>query len=260
MSACPGRLDGRVALITGGGGGIGRAIAARLGAEGARLVVNDLAANAAARVVDELTVLGISAVAAPGSVSDPDSAAAIVAVAAGTFGTLDILVNNAGVIRDAPIHRMDDADWRSVQDVILYGAFTMSRAAAALLRGSRDAPPAHHRKVVNVSSNVGLYGAPGTVNYAAAKAGLIGLTKSLAREWGRSRVNVNAIAPGFVAGTGLADTKSAALLEHVIAQQPFGRAGTPEDCAAAVAYLASPDADYVTGQVLELSGGLEIPA
>lgn len=260
MTACPGRLNGRVVLVTGGGGGIGRAVAERLGAEGASVVVNDLAPAAATRTVEALAALGITAVAAPGSVTDPGAAARIVAVAADTFGTLDILVNNAGVIRDAPIHRMDDEDWRLVQDVILYGAFAMSRAAAALLRGSRDAPPAHHRKVVNMSSNVGLYGAPGTANYAAAKAGLIGLTKSLAREWARSRVNVNAIAPGFVTGTGLADAKAAELLEHVIAQQPFGRAGAPEDCAAAVAYLASPDADFVTGQVLELSGGLEIQA
>jgi 3-oxoacyl-[acyl-carrier protein] reductase len=258
VTACAGRLDGRVALVTGGGGGIGRAVAERLGAEGASVVVNDLVPEAAARAVQELAALGVPAVSAPGSVSDPEEAARIVAVAADTFGALDILVNNAGVIRDAPIHRMDDQDWRLVQDVILYGAFAMSRAAAALLRGSRAAPPSHHRKVVNMSSNVGLYGAPGTANYAAAKAGLIGLTKSLAREWAKSRVNVNAIAPGFVTGTGLADTKSAELLAHVIAQQPFGRAATPEDCAAAVAYLASPDADYVTGQVLELSGGLEI--
>ena len=125
--------------------------------------------------------------------------------------------------------------WRAVHDVVLYGAFCMSRAAAPLLRGSRDAPPAHHRKIVNVSSNVGLH-ALGTANYSAAKAGLIGLTKALAREWAKSRVNVNAIAPGFVTGTGLADDKPAELLEHVIAQQPFGRAGTPEDRAAAVAF------------------------
>jgi 3-oxoacyl-[acyl-carrier protein] reductase len=246
------RLAGRVALVTGGAGGIGRAIAARLAAEGATVVVNDLRADACEEVAAEL---GRGATAAAGDVTDPASVANVIEEVKRAHGRLDILVNNAGVTRDAPIHRMTDEDWRIVQDVGLYGAFCMSRAAAELLR----APADHHRKVVNISSNVGIHGAPGTTNYSAAKAGLIGFTKALAREWARHRINVNAIAPGLIAGTALTALKPQELIERVTRQIPLGRPGQPEDIAAAVAYLASADSDYMTGQVMELSGGLEIP-
>jgi 3-oxoacyl-[acyl-carrier protein] reductase len=247
-----GRLEGRVALVTGAVGGIGRAIVTRLAAEGAVVVVNDLDLEACRQVAVEL---GGAATAAAGSVSDPADAAAVLARVAEDHGGLDILVNNAGVTRDAPVHRMSDEDWRLVHDVGLFGAFSMSRAAAGLLR----APAGHHRKVVNMSSNVALHGAPGTTNYAAAKAGLIGFTKSLAREWARHRINVNALAPGLIGGTGLTAAKPQELIARVAGQVPIGRAGTPEDVAAAVAFLASSDADFITGQVLELSGGLEVP-
>lgn len=246
--------------MTGAAQGVGRDIARRLGTDGAQVVVNDLGVEACDRVVAELEADGVRALAAPGDVTSDDDARRVVAAAAERFGTLDVLVNNAGITRDGPLHRMSDADWRAVQDVVLFGGFCMCRAAASLLRGSRDDPPAHHRKVVNVSSSVGLYGAAGTANYSAAKAGLNGLTRTLAREWAGSRVNVNAVAPGLVAGTGLTDGKPARLLEHVIAQLPFGRVGTTADVAGAVAFLASPDADYITGQVLEITGGLEVPA
>jgi 3-oxoacyl-[acyl-carrier protein] reductase len=132
----------------------------------------------------------------------------------------------------------------------------MCRAAAPLLR----APADHHRKVVNVSSSVALHGAAGTANYSAAKAGLIGLTRTLAREWAPRRVNVNAVAPGLIAGTRMTAAKPADLVERVAAQVPLGRAGTPEDVAGVVAFLCSADADYMTGQVLELHGGLDVPA
>lgn len=252
------RLAGRVALITGAGSGIGRAVAIRLVAEGARVVVNDLREDACDAVVAELRETGAQAASAPGDVADGESADAIVEAARVAFGGLDILVNNAGITRDGPLHRMPDHDWRLVQDVILGGAFHMCRAAAPLLRGTRDERPDHHRKVVNMGSSVGLYGAPGTVNYAAAKAGLIGLTRSLSREWAGARVNVNAVAPGLIAGTRLTDGKPQDLIAQVAARVPIGRAGTPEDVAAAVAYLASSDADFMTGHVLELHGGLEV--
>jgi 3-oxoacyl-[acyl-carrier protein] reductase len=256
----PARLDGRVALVTGAGQGIGRALATRLGAEGAHVVVNDVRPDACDEAVSVLQTGGVRAVAAPGDVTRPPDAEQIVAVARDAFGTIDILVNNAGIARDAPLHRMSDGDWQRVHEVVLWGAFCMCRAAAPLLRGTPEAPSAHHRKVVNISSSVGLYGAPGTANYSAAKAGLVGLTRALAREWANRRVNVNAVAPGLVVGTGLADEKPQELIEHVVRQLPLGRPGTPEDVAAAVAFLASTDADYVTGQVLEISGGLEIPS
>jgi 3-oxoacyl-[acyl-carrier protein] reductase len=248
-----GRLAGRVALVTGAAGGIGRGIVARLLAEGAAVVVNDLDAAACRKAVAGLAAGG-AATPAPGDVTDAASAAAVLALVQERYGALDILVNNAGVTRDGPLHRMSDDDWRVVQDVGLYGAFCMCRAAAPLLR----APSDHHRKVVNISSNVGVHGAAGTVNYSAAKAGLIGLTRALAREWATRQVNVNAVAPGLIEGTGLTASKPQDLIARVAAQVPIGRPGTPADVAAAVAFLASADADYVTGQVLELSGGLDV--
>ena len=245
------RLEGRVAMVTGAASGIGYAIASRLVAEGASVLVNDRNAEACARAASELG--GVPAV---GDVTDPSSVGAVIALAEERFGRLDIVVNNAGVTRDAPIHRMTDEDWRVVHDVALYGAFCVSRSAARLLRA--EAP--HHRKLINITSGVAIYGAPGASNYCAAKAGLIGLTKSLAREWARHRINVNAVAPGLISGTGLTGAKPQDLIARVAANIPLGRAGTPDDVAATVAYLASPDSDYMTGQVLELHGGAEVLA
>lgn len=255
LTAAGTRLAGRTALVTGAVGGIGTAIAARLAAEGAKVAICDLDRDRCEEAAARLRERGASAIAAPADVTDPAAAAgAIDAVA--ELGALDILVNNAGVVRDGPVHRLADEDWRAVLEVGLYGAFCMTRAAAAVLREDTG----HHRKVVNVSSNVALHGAPGTVNYAAAKAGLIGLTRSLAREWAKRRVNVNAVAPGLIMGTGMTAEKPAELIARVAEQIPIGRAGTVADVAAAVAFLAAPDSDFVTGQVLELSGGLEVPA
>ena len=241
------RLEGRVALVTGAASGIGYAIASRLVAEGASVLVNDRNAEACERAAAEL-----GGVAAVGDVTDPASVDAVVALT----DRLDIVVNNAGVTRDAPIHRMTDEDWQIVQDVALRGAFNVSRSAARLLRAEAD----HHRKLINITSGVAIYGAPGASNYCAAKAGLIGLTKALSREWARYRINVNAVAPGLISGTGLTDAKPQDLIARVAANVPLGRAGTPEDVAATVAYLASADSDYMTGQVLELHGGAEVLA
>ncbi len=186
----------------------------------------------------------------------------MVAVAEREFGTLDIVVNNAGLTRDSTIHRMSDQDWDIVLDVALKGTFYVCRSAARLLR-RKDAE--HHRKVVNISSINGVYGVAFNANYSAAKAGVIGLTKSLAREWAPLRINVNAVAPGFVETRLTAARRDGdefgiapEVLEQVHAQIPIGRVGQPHDVAALVAWLSSPDSDYVTGQVVETHGGLEI--
>jgi NAD(P)-dependent dehydrogenase (short-subunit alcohol dehydrogenase family) len=248
-------LGGRVALVTGAGSGIGRGIAHRLATAGAAVAVNDAVPEAAEAVAAELEAAGGRAAAAPGSVAGAESAAAIVARAQAALGPLDILVNNAGITRDAWLHRMSDEEWRLVEDVVLYGTFCMCRAAAPALR-SREAR--HHRKVVNVASAAGVYGYAGTVNYSAAKAGVIGLTKALAREWAGLRVNVNAVAPGLIVNTRITEGKPPELMARIEAAIPLGRPGQPADVAALVEFLSSSEADYVTGQVVELHGGLEL--
>src|SRR3954447_2289173 len=250
-------LDRRVALVTGAGSGIGRAIAHELAGYGAAVVVNDLGLESAEAVATEIRDTGAAAVAAVGSVGSPAAADAVVAMAESSFGRLDILVNNAGLTRDAWLHRMSDEQWDTVQDIVLDGSFIMCRAASRLLRPAAE----HHRKVVNIASIAGVYGAAGTTNYSSAKAGVIGLTKSLAREWAHARINVNAVAPGLVTNTRLAESMPVGMLEKMVALTPIGRAGLPEDVAAAVAFLVSSEADFITGQVIELHGGLElIPA
>jgi 3-oxoacyl-[acyl-carrier protein] reductase len=186
----------------------------------------------------------------------------MVSVAEREFGTLDIVVNNAGLTRDSTLHRMSDETWDLVLDVALKGTFYVCRSAARLLR-RKDAE--HNRKVVNISSINGVHGVAFNANYSAAKAGVIGLTKSLAREWAPLRINVNAVAPGFIE-TRLTSARNEGdefgiapeVLEQVHAQIPIGRVGQPYDVAALVAWLSSPDSDYVTGQCVEIHGGLEI--
>ncbi len=259
-------LDNRVALVTGAGRGIGLAVALRLARDGAAVVVNDLDADVAADTAAAISGAGGQAVAAPGSVVDHAAVASMMEAARNSFGRLDILVNNAGITADSMAHTMTDEQWHLVVDVVLNGTFNLCRAAAPLLRGSWDDPPAHHRKVVNMASINGIYGIAGNANYSAAKGGVIALTKSLAREWARHRINVNAVAPGYIAGTRLTGARDndtglgipEEIIERIEAQIPIGRAGTPEDVAAACAWLASHDSDYITGQVIELHGGKEM--
>ena len=200
-TAAAGVLGDRAALVTGAGRGIGAAIAHRFAAAGAAVAVNDVDAAAVADVVAAIAAAGGRAAAVPGSVVD--GADRIVSAAAESFGDLDILVNNAGLTRDVMVHRMSDEDWDAVVDVVLRGTFNMIRAAAPWLRRTDRAQIAAEgcKKIVNVASINGIYGLAGNANYSAAKAGVIGLTKSVSREWARFGVCVNAVAPGYIAGT-----------------------------------------------------------
>jgi 3-oxoacyl-[acyl-carrier protein] reductase len=259
-------MHARVALVTGAGRGIGRAIALRLAGDGARVVVQDLDEAVAKSVADEILAAGGAAAVASGSVAEPAATDAMVEVAERQFGGLDLLINNAGLTHDKSLHRMSDADWDLVVDVVLRGTFNACRSAARLMRVGRGEVPPYHRKVVNIASINGIYGVAGNANYSSAKAGVIGLTKSLAREWGPQHINVNAIAPGYIEGTRLTRARTPGdtmgmpgdVIPVVVSKIPIGRAGTPEDVANLTAFLCSAQSDYLTGQIIELHGGLEI--
>ncbi|MHB1136054.1 MAG: 3-oxoacyl-[acyl-carrier-protein] reductase [Coriobacteriia bacterium] len=244
------RLAGRVALVTGASRGIGAAVALRLAAEGASVVVNFAGrSDAAASVVSEIEQGGGSAIAVQADVSDSAACAALVDAAVARFGRIDILVNNAGITRDGLLVRMSDDDWRSVIDTNLSGAFYLARSVGKLMMKQRSG------SIVNMASVVGMMGNAGQVNYAAAKAGLIGMTKSIARELAGRGVRVNAVAPGFIA-TDMTDALPESAREAAVSSIAMGRLGTPEDIAAAVAFLASDDAAYITGQVIAVDGGM----
>jgi 3-oxoacyl-[acyl-carrier protein] reductase len=272
-----GTLDGKVALVTGAGRGIGRAVALKLASQGARLVVNDLDAEPVAEVVAEVERLGSRAVACPGSVSAPDFADRFVGAAVSAYGAIDVVVNNAGYTWDGVIQKMTDEQWYAILDCHLTAPFRILRAAQPVIRGLVKAEQEKGlrvmRKVVNVSSIAGLFGNAGQSNYAAAKAGVVGLTQTLAKEWGRLNVNVNCVAYGLIRTrltSATADAGATARIEgrdiklgvnpDLAAQMeraiPLGRAGTPEEAAGAVYLLCLPEADYVSGQVLLVSGGL----
>jgi 3-oxoacyl-[acyl-carrier protein] reductase len=234
-------LEGKTALVTGGSRGIGRAIVLELGAAGASVVVGYRGGQAEAEEV--AAEIGGRAVQA--DVSDPEAARALVE----DVGELDILVNNAGITRDGLLARMPDEDWRDVIETNLSGMFYTCRAAARPMMKSRGGA------IVNVSSIVGVHGNPGQTNYAAAKAGIIGFTKSLARELGSRGVRANVVAPGYVT-TQLTDVLPDAAKDAMLAATPLGRLGDPEDVAQAVRFLCSDEASFITGEVLLVDGGL----
>jgi 3-oxoacyl-[acyl-carrier protein] reductase len=238
-------LEGRVALVTGGSRGIGAAVSRELAGAGARVAVNYRTDKDAAEAVAS----EIGGVAVCADVSDPDQAQALVGQVESELGDLDILVNNAGVTRDTLIARMSDEDWDVVIDTNLRGAFNTSRAVARKMLRRRSGV------IVNLTSVVGLHGNPGQANYAASKAGLIGLTKALARELGSRGVRVNAVAPGYI-DTALTNVLSEELRGAILANTPLGRLGQPEDIAGAVRFLCSDEAAFVTGEVLLVDGGL----
>jgi len=245
-------LDGRVALVTGGSRGIGAAVCAELGAAGAEVVVNYASsADAAEAVCAGIRAAGGSATAVAGDISTPEGATALVSQVESEVGPIAILVCNAGITRDNLIMKLSDDDWRAVVDTNLGGAFFTCRAVARPMLKRRAGA------IVTMSSVVGVHGNAGQTNYAASKAGLIGLTKALAKELGGRGIRVNAIAPGYIS-TELTDALPEAARDAILEQTPLGRLGDPADVARAVRFLVSDSAGFVTGDVLAVDGGLGI--
>jgi len=272
-----GTLESKVAIVSGSGRGIGREIALKLAHEGAKVVVNDLDAEPAKEAVAAIEAAGGQAVACVGSVTDAGFGERFVAAAVDNFGGLDIIVNNAGYTWDSVIQKMTDEQWDAILDVHLKAPFRILRAAqpviAAAVKAARAAgEPIRCRKVVNISSLAGTGGNAGQANYSAAKAGVTGLTKALAKEWGRYNVTVNTVAFGLIKtrltetpadGDGTIDVAGneikvgvnpglLAAMEHMV---PLGRSGTPTEAAGAVYLLCLPESDYVSAQTLVCGGG-----
>jgi 3-oxoacyl-[acyl-carrier protein] reductase len=245
------KLQGKVALITGGAQGIGKAIALLFAREGAAVVVADINLEKARETCREVESLGGGALAVGGNVAGAKEAETMVQETIKHFGRLDILVNNAGITRDQVLLRMKEEDWDLVMAVNLKGAFQCTKTALRAFLKQKGG------KVVNIASVTGQMGNAGQANYAASKAGLIGFTKSIAREYARRNIQVNAVAPGFI-DTAMSQAIPQKDREILMQQIPMERLGTPEDVAEAVLFLASGAADYITGQVLNVNGGMHM--
>ncbi len=273
------KLEGKVALVSGAGRGIGQAIALKLASEGARVVLNDIDADPAAETVEKIKALGSDAVAVVGDVTQTDFVATFVNAATEKFGGLDIIVNNAGYSWDTVIQKTSDEQFDAMMDIHVKAPFKILRAAADPIRAMAKAEAAEgrtvHRKVVNISSIGGLFGNAGQIGYASGKTAVVGMTKTLAKEWGRYAVNVNCVAFGFIQTRMTEVFEAEPKLTQVGDREiqmgvpeefvkglsrmiPLGRPGTPEDAANAVYLFCIPESDYISGEVVVVSGGLVI--
>jgi 3-oxoacyl-[acyl-carrier protein] reductase len=273
------KLDGKVALVTGAGRGIGQAIALKLASDGAKIVLNDLDIGPANETVSMIKSAGGTAIAVSGDVTQAEFADSFVAKAMDSFGGLDIIVNNAGYAWDSVIQKTKDEQFDAMLDIHLRAPFRILRAAAGPIRelSKREAETntSRHRKVVNISSIAGLFGNAGQAGYSAGKAAVIGLTKTLSKEWGRYKVNVNCVAFGLIETRMTAvfadkpvETRvgervmqmgvSPDVLGSLRKMIPLGRAGTPEDAAGAVYLFCIPESDYISGEVVLVGGGLVV--
>ena len=245
-------LTGKNALVTGAGRGIGKAIALELAAKGAFVIVNyNGSKEAAEQTVAEIKAAGGDAIAYQCSVSDYEACGAMITALIKEYAHIDILVNNAGITRDGLLMKMSEEDFDAVINTNLKGCFNTIRHMSRYFLKQRAG------KIINLSSVSGILGNAGQANYSASKAGVIGLTKAVARELASRGINVNAVAPGFVE-TDMTDALSDSVKENLKSQIPLGKIGHPQDIAKAVAFLASPDANYITGQVLSVDGGMAI--
>jgi 3-oxoacyl-[acyl-carrier protein] reductase len=244
------KLAGKVALVTGGSRGIGKQIALELAAQGAKVVVNYSGSEQKANeVVESIRTSGQEAIAIQADISDQDAVKALIEETVKTFGTLDILVNNAGITRDNLLIRMKNDEWDDVINTNLKGVFLCIKAAARPMMKQRSG------KIINIASIVGVSGNAGQANYVAAKAGVIGLTKTAAKELASRNIHVNAVAPGFIS-TDMTDELPEEVKAEMLKQIPLARFGAPSDVAKMVAFLASEDSAYMTGQTLHIDGGM----
>lgn len=245
-----GKLEGKTAVVTGASRGIGRAIALQLASEGANVVVNYSGSEQKAQeVVNEIEQLGAKAIAVQANVSDSESVQNLMSAAIEQFGSIDVLVNNAGITRDNLLMRMKEDEWDEVMNTNLKGVFLCTKAVTRQMMKQRSG------RIINISSIVGVMGNAGQANYVAAKAGVIGLTKTTARELSSRNILVNAIAPGFIT-TEMTDELPEDIKSSMLNQIPLAKLGQPEDIAKAVVFLASDDASYMTGQTLHIDGGM----
>ena len=249
MACCGGKLSGKVALVTGGARGIGKAICERLAEEGAALAIVDIMLEVAEETAKEFNDKGVQAIALAANVAKPEDADAAVKAVVEQFGKVDILVNNAGITRDGLMMRMSEQDWDMVIDVNLKGVFNFTKSCI------RPMMKAKYGKIVNIASVVGRMGNAGQANYSASKAGVIGLTKTTARELASRNITCNAVAPGFII-TDMTHAMTDAAQEAMLSAVPMARGGSAQEVADVVNFLSTDDSSYVTGQVIGIDGGL----